>query len=54
MPEVPLRQNGQRGRITKSDAQNLWGRLKEYEAAILLFSRESTVSFANNRAEHDL
>jgi transposase len=54
LPPVPPRQNGKRGRIAKSDAHNLWERLKQYEEAVLLFARVSHVSFTNNRAERDL
>ncbi len=33
LPPIPPRQNGKRGRIAKSDAHNLWERLKEHERA---------------------
>jgi transposase len=33
---------------------NLWERLKNNESAILLFAKNSEVSFTNNRAERDL
>ena len=54
LPPIPPRQNGKRGRIAKSDAHNLWERLKQHEAAVLLFAKLSHVSFTNNRAERDL
>jgi transposase len=54
LPSIPARQNGKRGRIAKSDAHNLWERLKEHENAVLLFARDSNVAFTNNRAERDL
>ncbi len=54
LPPIPARQNGKRGRIAKSDAHNLWERLKEHERAVLLFARDSNVAFTNNRAERDL
>ncbi len=54
LPPIPPRQNGKRGRIAKSDAHNLWERLKQYEPAVLLFAKLSHVSFTNNRAERDL
>jgi transposase len=54
LPPIPARINGQRGRIAKSDAHNLWERLKRYEAAVLLFAKLSYVAFTNNRAERDL
>jgi transposase len=54
LPPIPPRQNGKRGRIAKSDAHNLWERMKQHEEAVLLFARVSHVSFTNNRAERDL
>jgi transposase len=54
LPPIPVRQNGKRGRIAKSDAHNLWERLKEYESAVLLFASDPNVAFTNNRAERDL
>ena len=54
LPPIPPRQNGKRGRIAKSDAHNLWERMKKYEMAILLFAKEPHVAFTNNRAERDL
>ncbi len=46
--------SGQRGKMAKSDAHNLWERLKAYEEAVLLFAKDGNVSFTNNRAERDL
>ena len=54
LPPVPERVSGQRGRIAKSDAHNLWERLQEHEAAVLLFAQQADVPFTNNRAERDL
>jgi len=54
LPPIPPKQNGKRGRIAKTDAHNLWERLKQYETAVLLFAKLSHVSFTNNRAERDL
>jgi hypothetical protein len=54
LPPIPPRQNGKRGPIAKSDAHNLWERMKKYENAILLFAKEPHVAFTNNRAERDL
>lgn len=54
LPEIPAKPNGQRGKMAKSDAHNLWERLKEYEAAVLLFAKNGHVPFTNNRAERDL
>ena len=54
LPPIPARQKGQRGRVAKSDAHNLWERMKKYESAVLLFARNPDVAFTNNRAERDL
>ena len=54
LPPIPPRQNGKRGRVAKSDAHNLWERLKRHEQAVLLFARLPHVPFTNNRAERDL
>lgn len=54
MPAIPLKQSGKKGKIAKSDAHNLWERLKKHEPAVLLFSQNANVSFTNNRAEQDL
>lgn len=55
--ELPVslpKPHGKRGKLAKSDAHNLWERLKIHEAAVLLFANNSHVSFTNNRAERDL
>lgn len=54
LPPIPKRKSGKRGRIAKSDAHNLWERLKEHEKSVLLFAHDPHVSFTNNRAERDL
>jgi len=54
LPPIPPKPNGRRGKMAKSDAHNLWERLKEYESAVLLFAQRSDVAFTNNRAERDL
>ena len=54
LPPIPARTKGRRGRIAKSDAHNLWERLKKHEQAVLLFAKASSVPFTNNRAERDL
>lgn len=54
LPPIPPKPSGKRGKIAKSEAHNLWERLKKYEAAVLLFAKEPHVSFTNNRAERDL
>ena len=40
LPPIPEKPNGQRGKMAKSDAHNLWERLKEYECAVLLFAKK--------------
>ena len=54
MPLIPAKPNGKRGKIAKSDAHNLWERLKFHEVAVLLFAKKPEVAFTNNRAERDL
>jgi transposase len=54
LPVIPPKPNGKRGKMAKSDAHNLWERLRDNESAVLLFAKKSEVSFTNNRAERDL
>ena len=54
LPPIPPRPSGKRGKLAKSDAHNLWERLKAHEASVLLFAKDPHVSFTNNRAEQDL
>ncbi|MCG3170773.1 MAG: hypothetical protein CALGDGBN_02341 [Pseudomonadales bacterium] len=54
LPPIPERASGKRGRVAKSDAHNLWERLREHETAVLLFARRAEVAFTNNRAERNL
>ncbi len=54
LPAIPPKPKGQRGVMAKSDAHNLWERLRDYESAVLLFAKRSDISFTNNRAERDL
>jgi len=54
LPPIPPKHNGKRGRTAKTDAHNLWERMKQYEDAVLLFAKLPEVSFTNNRAERDL
>jgi transposase len=54
LPAIPPKPNGKRGKMAKSDAHNLWERLRDHEFSVLLFAKESEVSFTNNRAERDL
>ena len=54
LPEFPEDNTGKRGRAKHTEAQNLWLRLDEYEAEVLLFARMKEVEPTNNRAERDL
>jgi transposase len=54
LPVILPKPNGKRGKLAKSDAHNLWERLKLHEPAVLLFAQDPHVSFTNNRAEQDL
>lgn len=54
LPPILRKPSGKRGQIAKSDAHNLWERLKNYELAVLLFAKDPQVPFTNNRAERDL
>jgi transposase len=51
LPPILKKQNGRRGKIAKSDAHNLWERLRKHEGAVLLFANNAHVAFTNNRAE---
>ncbi|MBV1871576.1 MAG: transposase [Gammaproteobacteria bacterium] len=54
LSEIPSKPNGQRVKMVKSEAHNLWERLKRQEQAVLLFTKDANVSFTNNCAEIDL
>lgn len=54
LPAIPPKPTGKKGKMAKSDAHNLWERLRDYESSVLLFARDAHVSFTNNRAERDL
>jgi len=54
LPEIPPKPKGKRGKMAKSDAHNLWERLRKYETAVLRFAKNPHVPFTNNRAERDL
>lgn len=54
LPAIPPKPSGKRGKLAKSDAHNLWERLKAHESAVLLFAKAPHVAFTNNRAEQDL
>jgi transposase len=54
LPFLPDKSTTKRGKIAKSDAHNLLERFDNFEAAVLLFAKESSVAFTNNRAERDL
>ena len=53
MPPILIPQGKKRGRIAKSDAHNLWERLKTNESSVLRFARDPHVPFTNNRGERD-
>ena len=54
LPKPPARITGLRGRIARSDAENLHEALVKYETDVLRFARDPRVLFTNNRAERDL
>ena len=54
LPTPPERLTGQRGRIARSDAENLHEALVKYETEVLRFARNPLVPFTNNRAERDI
>ncbi len=54
LPVIPPKPKGKRGKMAKSDAHNLWERLKDHELGVLFFARDAHVPFTNNRAERDL
>lgn len=53
MPPILTPSGKKRGRIAKSDAHNLWERLREHEESVLRFAVNPHVAFTNNRAERD-
>ena len=52
-PQPPPRSSGKRGRIAKSDAENLHQAFTRYETEILRFTRNPDVAFTNDRSERD-
>jgi transposase len=46
--------NGNRGRIKRTEEQNLYFVFKNYEKEVLRFTEDKNVDFTNNRAESDL
>lgn len=54
LPPIPPKPSGKRGKLAKSDAHNLWERMKTHETAVLMFAKDPHVAFTNNRAERDL
>lgn len=54
MPIIPTKSKNKNGKIAKSDAHNLWDRLKKHEDSVLRFAHDPHVPFTNNRAEQDL
>lgn len=53
LPPIPDKPGGKRGKIAKSDADNLLERMQRYEKAVLLFAKDANIPFTNNRAERD-
>jgi hypothetical protein len=51
--DAPKRR-GKRGRIAKSKARNLLGRIKNYKKDILKFMTDPAISFDNNLVERDI
>ena len=54
LPPIPANPTDKCGKLAKSDAHNLWKRLKKYESSVLLFANKTEVSFTNNRAKQDI
>jgi transposase-like protein len=54
LPNIPTKSKNKTGKIAKSDAHNLWDRLKKHEDSVLRLAHDPQVSFTNNRAEQDL
>ncbi len=52
-PEPPVR-TGKRGRLKKTKAQNLLGRLDQYRRYVLAFLYDFTIPFTNNQGEQDI
>ena len=48
LPIIPPKPDGKRGKMAKSDAHNLWERLRDHESSVLLFAKKSEVPFTNN------
>lgn len=54
LPDPPRRTSGKRGRVAKSDAENLHEAFTRHETEILRFTRNPHVAFTNNRSERDI
>lgn len=54
LPVQPKPEKKTRGRLAKTDAENLHERLVKHAEAVLLFAKESFVPFTNNQAEQAL
>ena len=54
LPPATVRLDGQRGRIAKSDAENLHEALVKHETDVLRFARDPDTPLTNNRAERDI
>jgi transposase len=52
-PEPPVR-TGKRGRLKKTKAQNLLGRLDRHRRYVLAFLYDFTIPFTNNQGEQDI
>ena len=51
---APLERTGKRGKIAKTDEQNLFEAFDSNESEILRFTRNPYVAFTNNRSEQDI
>jgi len=45
LPPIPPRPSGKRGKLAKSDAHNLWERMKTHEAAVLLIRQDQSTGY---------
>lgn len=54
MPSQPVITEKKRGRVAKTDAENLHDRLTKYQISVLLFATNEHVPFTNNQAERAL
>jgi len=54
LPKPPPRTRGKRGRVAKSDTENLHEAFARHETEILRFAKNLAVPFTNNRSERDI